>query len=446
MRGRTYILAIGLIGGLTLGSVAVAAPPSPPIESAKGHVEAALRGWETAIQKQAETRARYGVLEQRINLLKKESQKNTFAGSAELDKLLKESVAADQALRAQDRAVDERAREVKTSVQTAIAALDDTLTALRPQIREGTTESRHKAADAMRALMSLRNELKQVAARVDETASIPREWTRYQKDVEIAPLDGPSELAEKADLAEDQSEKLKKKHEELVRLIQEAKEAQAIARSGAEFRTDVRHFEEETRTGRVTRQQDKSSGGNASLGAFDSNKNAPAAQPAQSAGAPTTSPGVATGGTSDNRGAGGATPPPNQTPAPTTPSPPPQAPSGPRANGTGGSPADGEVGGSGTTPQTSVTPNASDRATPNGTSMLGTAPSASKAFDASPVAKPIDPNVLLNLKVDSLDAGSVDLKTLEAYAKDLEKLDRFLAGRAVELRRKAAEMKASGKK
>src|SRR5437764_15461214 len=101
MRPLTHIAALALALSL-MAAPAFAAEPA----QAKARVTDAVRGWEAAVQKQAETRSRYQALEQRISTLKKESAKATFTGSSELDKLLKQSVGADEALRAEDRAVE----------------------------------------------------------------------------------------------------------------------------------------------------------------------------------------------------------------------------------------------------------------------------------------------------------------------------------------------------
>jgi hypothetical protein len=433
----THLFALALVLG---ASPALGAEPE--VEGAKARVDGAVQAWEASVHQQSGTRSRYEALEHRISELKKASAGRSFSGSSELDKLLKESVGAGEALRADDQSVASSAGRVTARVQEAIALVDARIKALAPAMKQGPLDSRKRAAHEITELTDLRRELKQIAGKV-EGAALPKAWSRYE--VKVDPLDGPSELQEKADLLDDQSDKFRKKREELTRLIQEAKEEQTIAKAGAEFRTDARHFDEEARLGRITRQSDKTSGGAAAptsladtTGSRTTNKTAdvPTQQPAPStAGAGAQAPSQST--------APGATDSSHASAPPATPSSP--APGTRSTSGSGGendafstNPANSSI------PQSSAAASATDRANPNSTT--GVSAPSSGAFPQAPIAKAVDPSVLLNLRIDALGAGGVDLRTLERYEKDLDELERFLSKRAKELRKKAAEMKASGQK
>ena len=57
-------------------------------------------------------------------------------------------------------------------------------------------------------------------------------------------------------------------------------------------------------------------------------------------------------------------------------------------------------------------------------------------------ARQIDPDVLLNLRVETLAAGALDVATLERYVADLKALERFLSGQADSLRERADSLEA----
>ena len=183
--------------------------------------------------------------------------------------------------------------------------------------------------------------------------------------------DGPTELSLKADFVEDTRDKVIKKRRALIALLAEARQEREIAQVAQDFRTDVTLFDEETRQGRVLRQQGGPSGALEQRNGTD-----------------------------------------NPTPA---------TPNGPELV----DPDDGEfLGGgdpSGPPNQPTVTPSA-----PSG-------PSPSRT---------IDPDVLLNMRVEDLAAGALDVSTLQKYVEDLRALEGFLSGQADALRKRADLLEA----
>ena len=65
------------------------------------------------------------------------------------------------------------------------------------------------------------------------------------------------------------------------------------------------------------------------------------------------------------------------------------------------------------------------------------------SLQAAPAAlRDINPDVLINLRVDDLAAGALDAATLERYVSDLRALERFLSGQAETLRKRADTLEA----
>lgn len=369
MRGA---FAIALCGLMLLGGKALAAPipENPPA------VAAALTVWTQRLEEQQATRSKADALEHRIAALKRLRARNSLGAEAELDRLLKDSVAAEEALRHADRAVETAARAVQDATLAAITAIDLEIKSASPKLRAGDERERKAAARRIEGLMSGRNALRATLSRMREPRAEHKEWARY--DVQIAPLDGPSELSEKADLLEDTRDRLARKREAIAELVRERKQEQEVARAARDFQKDAQLFDENARLGRVTRQAERSSG-------------------------------AASVVLSDKEATPGAAPP-----------------ISPTSDGfTGQSPPPTGVGRTDVDQQPSVV-----------------TPPVPAAVQAGPLPKTVDPNLLLNLEVGSLDGGKADLATLERLLQDLQRLDQHLVGRAGEIRRRAAELKA----
>lgn len=401
---RVSSAALAALAAVVLGSVPAAAVDSPS-SAATQSVGRAVSQWETATARQLETRAQSDSLAHRISALKRLKSRGPLGSGSELEALLRESVAADAALKASDRAVEESASSVRKDVSAAVVALDEEIRSLAPRLKQGSIEEKRIAARQINELRERRRAMKDVLSRLQASNAVPQEWSRYA--VEIAPLDGPSELSEKADFVEDTRDKLKKKRDEIARLITQAREEQALLKAGSDFRTDARHFDEEARLARrVPRAGDRALGGTLQ------NKDTahPEAAPARSA--------------ADRGGPASMPPPGGPTAAAGTQPGTMSDPQSPPA--TGG--AFGAAGGADPTRST----------TPPSTPAAGTLPPPRAGLTSNA----LDPSALLNLKVETLEGGSTDLATLQSFATNLDQLERFLAARAAEIRRRAAQLKA----
>lgn len=381
--GASALCALALL----LPATALAELP-PAVSQAQKKVTSALSRFESAKDGLENTRSDAEALEHRIAALKRLRAKGATAGDAELASLLRESVASDASLREGTKAVEARDADVRRAVVEAFAAIDARIKELKPRLYQGELESRRTIARNIEELLSLRKELGRVITRLRATSSVPGQWSQYQ--VKIDPLDGPQELGEKADFVDDTRDRFQKKLEQLRALIKDAREEQDLSHAASAFQTDTRIFDEEDR-----------SGGRVS-------KNRP---------------------TTDTRSGGGD----ETLQQPNSPAP--QDPAQEPANGFAESPADiadgpadkGTIRGDGS--QSAIQPPSSAVTTGGGS-------------ETSLSSKQIDPNMLLNLRVESLAGGAADLSTLEAWARDLERLDGFLKARANELRKRGKQLEA----
>ncbi|MEM7678707.1 MAG: hypothetical protein AAF449_22225 [Myxococcota bacterium] len=164
-------------------------------------------------------------------------------------------------------------------------------------------------------------------------------------------------MSEKADFVEDTRDKVNRKRIALIKLLKEARRERQIAQAAQDFRTDITLFDEETRQGRVLRQNRTTSAGDRVEA--DGNFGSPAVEnPGELTDVPTT----------------GAQAPPQ----PTT----------------------------------------------------------------DPMLRAINPDVLINLRVEDVAAGALDVATLQRYVEDLRALERFLSGQAESLRQRAQTLEA----
>lgn len=377
------------------------------VQQAHQAVTQGVEAWEAARLRQEETRSRFDTLAHRIAALKRLVARSGSAlgAEAELERLLRESVDAESALEESGSAVSRSARAVERSVVGALALIDGRVTALLPRLKQGTLEEKKAAARTINELRGRRRELTQLAQRVKAPSSTTREWSRYE--VAIDPLDGPEELDEKADQLEDTRERFRRKREELGRLIEQARAEEELARAAVEFRTDTGLFDEEARLGRVTKQEKTS-----------------ATLSERTAGAPS----------ADNNAAPEAAPPPQATPPaagavqdPSDAAPPPAVPGGSR-------------GGSDFADEVDLQPSTGQPGSGGGGAVTGGGAKTVASAAQAPVARQLDPNKLLNLRVEALEESGVDLATLEALVGDLERLDGFLAGQASEIRGRAKQL------
>ncbi len=381
-------ILVALLAIPVAGRVAHAEPVR--VSTIKGQVSAAVGELKAARMKERTTREAQALLAHRIAALKRLDKPRT--DNALLERLLRESVDADEALAAQIEDVRRWQQAVLQAVREAFEQIDARLRVLAPKLSEKNPLAvRQAAAREISELRAVRNQLREelVSAKNDEPH---REWAAHV--VTIDPLDGPSELADKGDVLELTRKKIEAKKQRLTQLIREKK----IAQAARDFSTDASALDDDLRSGRVSRRP-----GTLSLANEGGADHAPA---------PPESPADVTQGSRDTDPAafdeadnlGASAPPPDVDPS--------------RQGGL-------ETG----QPQASI-PGAK-------TSVPVTPPSAAIG---GPVAKQIDPNLLINLRVDELDADAVDLATLQKLVAELESLQSALGQQAKKIHARAKQL------
>lgn len=390
---RRAVIIMGLLMGLSgPGRPVLAASPPASVNTLVTGTQNRLGVWQTARSELARTRNRQGALAGRITALKRDG-----APSAELQRLLRASLAADQQLEAALTHEANARADVERGVRGGVARIDQEIRGLVPQLKTGPIDARRGAARRINELRDARKSLRDALAALDQAQVAPRrDWSRYQ--VQVEPLDGPSELDEKADFVEDTRDKLNEKRQALATLLKEARQEQQISRAARDFDTYVRIFDEEARSDRVTRQPTRG----------DSNEATSVGSPT-GAGTPTDQAGGFTG----NRG--------NESP-PATP-----------VENTGG--VDSNLGNG------SPTTDAPGDKVGSGDAVQGPTVSTPE-LSAPPVARDINPDLLLNLRVSQLEGQDLDLATLQRLIAELEDLDGYLAAQAASIRQRARKIEA----
>lgn len=206
-------------------------------------------------------------------------------------------------LEAADTARREARRAFASAAEREISRLDAEMRALVPALGGGPIEERRAAAFAIRDLRDRRRALHTELSTLDAT-----ERGRWgEPTVGVNPLDGPEELAEKADFLADARDKLLAKQAALQRLLEDARVGARVRRSARSLALEASLFDEDARLGRVTRgspeatlagttQEGPAEG--ASVGTDGSRTDATeaSAAPAQGVGALDPSDGLASGG------------------------------------------------------------------------------------------------------------------------------------------------------
>ncbi|MEO1335690.1 MAG: hypothetical protein AAFV29_08595 [Myxococcota bacterium] len=291
-------------------------------------------------------------LEQRISDLKRSGQR----GPA-LDRLLKQSVNAEAVLDQQRRTLRQAESALASELSKGIRAIDVEIRRFVPDLKQGPMSSRKQAARRINELRALRHMLRADSAKLANARKRARAWAQYRVQFNIS--DGPSELSEKADFVEDTRDKVNRKRLALITLLSEARQERQIAQAAQDFRTDITLFDEETRQGRVLRQNRTAAG---NVNRADS-ENLP----------PSPSPGQTPVDLSDQPPSGGA---------------------------------------------------------------------QFSQHTTDPMLRAINPDVLINLRVEDVAAGALDVATLQRYVEDLQALERFLSGQAESLRQRAQSLEA----
>jgi hypothetical protein len=356
------------------------------VSSLEARANGAARALQEAQRKERKTRDQQALLANRIASLKRD---RSATDDALLERLLRESIEADNALAAQ---IEETQRSQQAALQAlrdAFETIDARLEQIKPNIGlDKPMPVRRAAAAEISELRAVRKRMVQLLTSV-KGKERHSDWADHV--VTIDPLDGPSELADKDAVLALTRKKIEEKKRQLAVLIREKK----IAQAARDFATDVTALDDDIRTGRVSRRP--GGGGDEAATLSDSNRAPPAAAPNNES----AEVGAGFRGTPEQADDFAA---------------PPLDPSRDAALDQGQS----QVGVS--------TPKAAVQVTPPA------------AVTPLPVPKQIDPNFLFNLPIEQLDADTYDLATLERYIAELEGMQKALAIQAQKIKRRSQQI------
>lgn len=368
-----------------------------PVKRTRSALRTYTQNADTTRRAVTKTQADQATLEHRITALKRLAAENRLTDRSELERLLRESVAANRVLDAR-RAEAKKARADLTRwARDTIRNIDAEVKQRAPDMKRGSLANRKKAARHIGALMKLRKEL-QASLRAPAAPTAPTNWSKYV-DVKIDPLDGPTELGEKADFIEDTRDKYEKKRRAILRLLSDAKREAEIRRAAAEFRDDRSIFDDDSRSVRVQRSAVASAGGQNRATTTAETADQPASFNAQA--------GTNQQQTSNDVPLNGLASPPTDDSTARESSPPPAADPSTKVGG-------------GTAAPTAATP------TPA----------------ANPATRTVDAQTLIGLKIDQLGASDLDPATLQRLLKELTQLDKHLADQAKKMRDRAAALES----
>jgi hypothetical protein len=377
-----FSILLAVLAMLVAGPMGWAEPLR--VSTLEAQASAAVEALETALAAERRKRDEQALLANRIAALKRD---RSSTDGALLERLLRESIDADRALSAQIK----ETRRAEQAVSQVIARMDALLASSRSALKASNPlRTRKQAAQEIIELRAAKSRLAKVLAAL-KGGQHHRDWADHV--VAIDPLDGPSELADKTDVLALTQKKIEQKKQQLAQLIHEKK----ISQAARDFAVDATALDDDLRTGRVQRRVDGSGGPAAAVELADDNR-APPAVPSQNV--------------DDVTGAEIA--PGSQNEADN--SPPPADPS-----------RDGAFAGA-TQPQVGV---------PGRKTVQVPSPAALPSIT---VAKQIDPNDMINLRVDQIDADSIDVATLEKYIAELESMQKALATQAQKIKSRSQQL------
>jgi len=334
--------------------------------------------------------ARQQALEREILELKREGENR-----GRLTELLRASVQAEAALEARLAKLDDARDRLRRRVRAAVRRIDTALRERARGLRTGARADRRAAAEAIRALLAVRTWALEVEQRLDPPVSVGSGAHRLAVPT-IEPLDGPDELREKADFAEDARDKLQKKGERLRKLVARRRQTRDIARAARDFAVDVSLFDEEVRSAVVARGG-ASVADEGSAGRGGGSGPGVGGEPIELGDQPGTGDAADSPGRMPNVDGGAADP---------------------TFGGGGGGRSDGPPAAGGGGPS------------PGGGASSGPSLSAGN----------MPPVVLLSLEVDQLAAEDVDVESLEALVQAYQRLETLFSARARAMRARARRL------
>jgi len=373
--------------------------------------DACLSQWKQTNRQLKRLKAQHDELAHRIAALKR-VRRNAIA-SRTLQTRLQESVLASTELEKSSQRRTQQAKRCRADIDLALKKTDGGIAAQKKGLRSAQASVRKKTAKILRRLLGDRARLREMQNLLSQSDETPKSWRQYE--VKIDPLDGPNELREKAEFIEDTRDKLKRKKNKLEQLFTERRQMLALAKAANKFQTDMSAFDESTRSGRVERQGERS--GALSLptlnartqndAASESSNQASASSATQEA-QPQTANAPSRGGNSGTDDSPGAD-------APET-----------LAGSSDASNA-----------QTNNSVSASSGAV--GTSISGGNQSASNWVQQ------LDPDVLINLKVNELASENMNLDQLIQLMANMDKLDSYLKAHAKNIQNRADKIEEDEK-
>lgn len=393
-RSAENLMVMGLL------ALAVASAPAPVLADTLPLAElqrtardkrAVLDHAEKAV---ATTHEQQATLEHRIDALKRLEADNRLPNRGELERLLRRSVEAEQNLTERQRAVDVAHDELVRWARRTTRRIDAEVKRRVPDMKRGALAQRREAARDIQRLLTFRKELETLGRRDDAGAE---KWSQYV-DVKIDPLDGPAELADKADFVEDTRDKFERKRAAIRTLLDDAKRERAIQRAASEFRSDLSLFDEESRSVRVPRTGASASAERTAVESPQSNDD------------------------------GRFSAPPSSDPAsPTTPQ-----------NGAA-APAPGFQ-----NVDESVRTDLGAEAPRDSVTVGATAPrpTVTESAPTPTIVRGLDAQSLITLRVEDLDRQNLTPATLRKLIAELDELDRHLAAQAERLRKRARALEA----
>jgi hypothetical protein len=388
MRTRASILVLAF-------AATVAGAEPVRVSELLSRVDGAVADLSAARASERATRDAQSALAHRISALKRADR--GASDDAELERLLRDSIEADKVLARQIGDARRRQEGVARLVRDAFEQIDKRMKELTPHLAEARPlHERQRAQAELKELIGARTRMRSVLVSIKEKEEA-RKWT--DGVVQIDPLDGPTELGDKADAVDLARTRIEKKKELLARLIREKR----IAKAAQTFNSDVNVFDEAVRTGRVSRKE----GGNPEAAVQLSDDADPANKGPEERAAPPQAPPVPQSGFATEADDGAAAPPP--------------ADPDPGRND--------NLAGAAAQPQLGVSPTA-----------RGSVTALGQVAGAAPVAKQMDPNALINFPIDQLESEAVDIATLEKLIADLESLDAALADHAQKIRSRATQL------
>ena len=358
---------------------------------------AALLRWQQSNRELVKLRAQHDGLAHRIAALKR--LRGPRPANRKLQELLQKSIIAAKEMEQKSQVRAQHASLCRDTIRAGRAEIDRQIALRKSGLRSREAKVRQETARILRRLLGERANLRAMQEQLNAHDAVPEPWQQYE--VKIDALDGPLDLREKAEFIEDTRDKLHRKKKKLSELLTEKQQILVLARASYQFQSDMSAFDESTRSGRVERQGERAS--TLALPRFGASSEAD----------------VADSFAAPSNGSG------NQSPAAS-------------ATADRGDDAAASSGGPSVTESTNAP--ASSASSPGvGTSISGVNQSAGTWVQR------LDPDLLINLNINSLFRENLDMAQLRQLMANLEKLDAYLRAQAKNIHDRADRIEADEK-